>query len=57
MIHIAATICAEIRMERVKEVRQNDRRDAFCVKDPKQILRWVMIVDKKYDENTRCGCI
>ena len=50
-------------------VHDNERRDEFCVKDPSQILRWVIIVDKKEDdnvtrfrldqefENTRCGCI
>ena len=50
-------------------VHPDDGRDEFCVKDPSQILRWVMIVDKEYDENvnrfrldrefenTRCGCV
>lgn len=50
-------------------VHTDDDRDEFCVKDPSQVLRWVIIVDEPYDvnvkrfrldrefENTRCGCI
>ncbi|CAF2883081.1 unnamed protein product [Rotaria sp. Silwood2] len=48
---------------------QNDDRDEFCIKDPAQILRWVIVVDKNFDtkveeygldtefEDTKCGCI
>ncbi|CAF4888433.1 unnamed protein product [Rotaria sp. Silwood1] len=45
--------------------REEDR-DEFCVKDPRQILRWIIIMNddrlRRYGldrvfENTRCGCI
>jgi hypothetical protein len=47
----------------------NDSRDEFCVKSTDQILKWVMVVIKGYDEKVRnygldtefddtmCGCI
>ncbi len=43
-----------------------ESRDEFCIKDPKQILKWVIIMDddrlRRYGldhefDNTRCGCI
>lgn len=48
---------------------KDDNRDEFCVKDPAQILRWVIVVDEKSDvkvtqygldtefEDTWCNCI
>ncbi|UJR07056.1 hypothetical protein I4U23_011344 [Adineta vaga] len=47
----------------------NDDRDEFCIKDPTQILRWVIVVAEEYDtkvekyaldvefEDTLCNCI
>jgi hypothetical protein len=43
-----------------------ENRDEFCIKDPEQILKWVIIMDddrlRRYGldhefDNTRCGCI
>ncbi|CAF3017692.1 unnamed protein product [Rotaria sp. Silwood2] len=45
---------------------QEEDRDEFCVKDPEQILKWIIIMDddrlRRYGlhtafENTFCGCI
>ncbi len=48
---------------------RDDNRDEFCVKDPAQILRWVIVVNEENDskvneyglatefEDTMCGCI
>jgi hypothetical protein len=48
---------------------ENDDRDEFCIKDPAQILRWVIIVDEEHDtkvteygldtefDDTFCSCI
>ncbi|CAF3200836.1 unnamed protein product [Rotaria sp. Silwood2] len=50
-------------------VHANPNRDEFCVKDPSQILRWVIVVNEAYDanvqrfrlnhefENTQCGWV
>jgi hypothetical protein len=47
----------------------DDNRDEFCIKDPAQILKWVIIVDEAHDtaveeyglntefEDTFCSCI
>ena len=86
-------ICAEVQMDRVKEVtrsqphtvntsnswwqeyvtvyyiHEDDARDEFRVKDPSQVLRWIIIVHEEYDlnlrrlqldrefANTQCGCV
>jgi hypothetical protein len=43
-----------------------ENRDEFCLKDPEQILRWIIVMDddrlRRYGldeefENTRCGCV
>lgn len=45
---------------------ENENRDEFCVKDPAQILKWIIIMDddrlRRYGldqefENTHWGCI
>ncbi|CAF4646046.1 unnamed protein product [Rotaria sp. Silwood2] len=71
-----------IELQQINEVRNTDswwkdhdtiyykhvdeNRDEFCIKDPKQILKWIMVMDDtrlyRYGldhefDNTRCGCI
>ncbi|CAF1668465.1 unnamed protein product, partial [Didymodactylos carnosus] len=46
-----------------------EEKDEFCIKDPSQILRWVIVIERDEDSkveeygmdtefvNTQCGCI